>query len=444
MLDVLLGRDPRDLAGAVVAVLGSGGKTSLLSWLARELALEHPRVLISTSTKVYPFPGVVSVSAPGELAGAFARERVVFLGRRIGAEGKLSSLPGPSLAELLRSADVVLLECDGARGRPFKVHLPHDPHVPPEAALALVVVGAAAVGRPVSDETVHRCGWAPPYWPLRRGEPLSADAMTRILLAPDGYLGKAGAVPVRFVLNQADRFPDEAASLARALARRWAGPIVVGAAERGKFVPHENPGPPCTLVLLAAGKGERARGDKRRLTLRGRPLLAWTLAAYRGVRALQKLLVLGPEDRELAQLGIRHGFAPVTCADAGSGMSASLRAGLAAASRDAEYLLVALGDMPAVRAETLDALLAEAQRRPGRALRPVHRGQPGHPVLLPRACFDELATLRGDRGARELLPALDPFPLECDDPGVILDLDHPEQAPELESLLDEEFDPDVV
>ena len=86
---------------------------------------------------------------------------------------------------------------------------------------------------------------------------------------------------------------------------------------------------------------------------------------------------------------------------------------------------------------------AGASAEPARALRPVHDRKPGHPVYLPRACFAKLAELRGDEGARSLLPALDPFPLECADSGVILDIDRSDQIAHMESLLSRESEHDA-
>ena len=59
----------------------------------------------------------------------------------------------------------------------------------------------------------------------------------------------------------------------------------------------------------------------------------------------------------------------------------------------------------------------------------------GLPVLLPDSTFGRLLSLRGDQGARDIMPDLHPFPLECDDPGVILDCDRPQDVDEIEKRL---------
>ncbi len=283
-------------------MLGSGGKTSLLALLARELARRHARVLVSTSTRVYPFPGLPLVEDPAALPAAFARARAVFLGRQLDAPGggavagatgaaaggEAGKLAGPQPldpAALRGLADVVLLEADGARGRPLKVHLPHDPLVPAEAELALLVVGASALARPAGDASVHRLEQAPAHWGLRAGETPTPQQVARLLLAADGYLGKTGSVPTRILINQAEAWPAEAARLAAALRAVWPGPILTGSAQRGDFAlapgggsapesgaaaAGEPPPAPVALILAAAGGGSASARTSGASRSRGR------------------------------------------------------------------------------------------------------------------------------------------------------------------------------
>ena len=136
----------------VTAVIGSGGKTTLLSALSRELP---GTVILTTTTHILPFEGVPLLTAPtaDEVRAALARSRVLCLGTPA-PEGKLTapSLPFSLLEQL---ADYVLVEADGSRRLPLKAHAPHEPVIPPEAKRVLCVVGARGFGRPIR-ESVHR------------------------------------------------------------------------------------------------------------------------------------------------------------------------------------------------------------------------------------------------------------------------------------------------
>ena len=82
---------------------------------------------------------------------ALACGRVVCLGKSE-PSGKLAD---PSAVipfeDLLREADHLIVEADGAAGRPLKTHRPWEPVIPPCSDLAVCLVGAAGIGRQVSE-----------------------------------------------------------------------------------------------------------------------------------------------------------------------------------------------------------------------------------------------------------------------------------------------------
>jgi molybdenum cofactor cytidylyltransferase len=112
-------------------------------------------------------------------------------------------------------------------------------------------------------------------------------------------------------------------------------------------------------------------------------------------------------------------------ADFADGMSASLKAGIAAIPPEYRAALICLGDMPFVLPETLDRL---AEFHAGQAaVFPTYEGKRGNPVLLARSLFDGIMKLSGDEGARSLLRAIPDrvAELPLDDPGILRDVDRP-------------------
>ncbi len=87
----------------------------------------------------------------------------------------------------------------------------------------------------------------------------------------------------------------------------------------------------------------------------------------------------------------------VVAEDWADGISASLRAGIAALA-EADAVVLTLGDQPRVGSEAIEAVLAA-----GAPARAVYDGAPGHPVLIGRDLFPEVARLTGDQGARDVL-----------------------------------------
>ena len=132
----------------VTAVIGGGGKTTLLRVLGEELSRAGTPVILATTTKFLPFPGIETVSGgERELAEALSRHSLVCAASPWGAGGKLtaSRVPVGTLAAL---AAFVLVEADGSAGLPMKAHAPHEPVIPPESGRTILMVGASGFGRP--------------------------------------------------------------------------------------------------------------------------------------------------------------------------------------------------------------------------------------------------------------------------------------------------------
>ena len=109
--------------------------------------------------------------------------------------------------------------------------------------------------------------------------------------------------------------------------------------------------------------------------------------------------------------------------DAARGMGASLAHGVAQA-RGADGWVIALADMPRIAPETIRRIIAALEEGAPIAA-PARAGERGHPVGFAASLRDELLALTGDQGARAVLER-HPGELklvECDDPGILLDVD---------------------
>jgi len=178
----------------------------------------------------------------------------------------------------------------------------------------------------------------------------------------------------------------------------------------------------CAL-LLAGGRGERFGGDKLAAPLAdGTPL---AVAAARPLLAGcdRVLAVLRPGREALGERLRAEGCALLVSERTLAGMGASLAAGVAAAP-DAEGWLVALADMPGIRAATVAALAARLRAGDG-IVAPEHAGRRGHPVGFAARFGAQLRRLDGDTGARGILQAHPDavVRLAVTDPGVLQDVD---------------------
>jgi CTP:molybdopterin cytidylyltransferase MocA len=157
------------------------------------------------------------------------------------------------------------------------------------------------------------------------------------------------------------------------------------------------------VVVLAAGGSRRFGSPKLLARLGGETLLNRAVRAALGARPAGCVVVLGARADELKRRLRAWPVRIVVNRRWRSGLSSSLRAGIAALPRQAPAALVLLADQVAVGPAELELLLA-AWRRAPRAIAASRWGEVlGPPAVFPRLVFADLRRLRGDAGAKTLL-----------------------------------------
>ena len=196
----------------ITAIIGSGGKTSLLRSLSRELSHELPsevsrelshelpsevsrempceqarqlshgsshgrsgrgsRILLTTTTHILPFQDLPCLRVSSEETSSWVREQLaefdvsvkeICFGSGLlpeNSDSRLSfnpklSAPGFPLYELLPAADYILTEADGARHHYMKAHAHYEPVIPERCGRTILVIGAQGFGMKVA-KAVHR------------------------------------------------------------------------------------------------------------------------------------------------------------------------------------------------------------------------------------------------------------------------------------------------
>ncbi len=170
-----------------------------------------------------------------------------------------------------------------------------------------------------------------------------------------------------------------------------------------------------TGLVLAAGAGTRfghPKGLAR--TAAGE---SWVAIAVRMLRAAgcdRVLVAVGAAGDDVAVL-VPPDAEVVRVDDWADGLSASLRAGLVAAS-GADAVVVITVDTPDLPAAAVRRVLAAAGPLPHALVQAVYGGRPGHPVVLGRTRIAAVAaSVRGDRGAGPYLAEHGAQRVECGD-----------------------------
>ncbi len=193
-------------------------------------------------------------------------------------------------------------------------------------------------------------------------------------------------------------------------------------------------------LLLASGFGRRfdAGGRRNKLLARlpdGQTLVAASARAL--CSALEHVAVVVPSrgtllEAALSDLPVRL----IRNARAKEGMGASIAVGIAALRSEfpkTRGWLIALGDMPFIAPRTIRTVADGLADRDRPVDTPIvaaaYRGRRGHPVAFDRALGAARCPLHGDVGASPPLTSHAVRLVECDDPGVLRDIDTPADLP---------------
>lgn len=208
-----------------------------------------------------------------------------------------------------------------------------------------------------------------------------------------------------------------------------------------RVVPRPPPPPRggVAAIVLAAGSSSRMGQPKALLPLLGKPLLVHSLDTLRASPVDEIVLVVGAEANRIRGAVTLEKIRVIVNSEYASGMSSSIRAGCRAVSPSAGAFLIVLADQPLVAVATVDALVSRYRVARPRILVPTYRGVRGNPVLLDRSLSQEIEAVRGDIGCRGVVAAHAAEVLEVpvDDPGILLDVDTPEDLEAMEKALGE-------
>jgi len=239
-------------ARAHIAIVGGGGKTSLMFALADELVVSGYRVLTTTTTKIRHREALSAPLAVFNLPESARHERIargldkhkhVFFGRKLLSSGKVEGIDPLGADALYREhpADFLIAEADGAAGRPLKAPAPHEPVIPASATVVIAVMGLEAMGKNLTPELVFRLERFQALTGISLGMRVTPESLVRLFHSSKGLF--KGAPPsarrVAF-LNKRDLLSDhqEAFKLVDLLIRQPVSAVdrvVVGTVHGGVY-----------------------------------------------------------------------------------------------------------------------------------------------------------------------------------------------------------------
>jgi len=180
-----------------------------------------------------------------------------------------------------------------------------------------------------------------------------------------------------------------------------------------------------SAILLAAGESKRMGTDKLSLPWGRKTVLEHCLRVLLSSQVGEVWVVLNRQTWELGQRLRGPRVKLVRNPRSQEGMSTSIRKGIQAMGQKSRAVLIALGDHPLLKANTVNALIRTYVEKKGTIIVPVFRGKRGHPVLFDRRYVKELLKLKKDVGARTLLERHreEVYEVNSKSEGVVVDID---------------------
>ena len=178
----------------VVSLVGAGGKTTLMFALARELSIRKKGILLTTTTKIRdPKPAdefALFLSARLARIKEWVKEnlnryRYLLVARDKLDNGKLQGIPPSWTSELFSIPGVsfMIIEADGAAGRPLKAPREGEPVTPAATTLLIPLVGIDALGKPLHEDYVFRSRIAAEILKEKEGVEIKEAMIGRLLTA---------------------------------------------------------------------------------------------------------------------------------------------------------------------------------------------------------------------------------------------------------------------
>ncbi|WP_253288629.1 selenium cofactor biosynthesis protein YqeC [Blautia sp. MSJ-19] len=409
-----------------IAVVGGGGKTSLIFRMMESFVSAGKKVIVTTTTHMAyeperPFAEDGNTDKIRHDLETYHYTVAASLDR---SKGKIGCFSEEKLEKLRGLADILLIEADGAKRLPLKVPGEWEPVIPDFVELVIGVVGMDALGEPI-QKTCHRPEKVADFLGKGKEEVVTEDDIVKIAVSGDALRKCVDERAYRVLLNKAD-IPGKAEA-----AERIAGKLeeqgvraVWGSLQKENYNLVEK----LTLIMLAAGNSRRFGSNKLLYEINGAPMYLRTL--HKLQKAASELgnceIIVVTQYEEIAAKAQESGARVLINPHPERGISSSMQIGLAAA-KESSACLFTVSDQPWLTAETIVHLVHRFQSEHKGMACTILGNKTGNPCIFSQKYYQELQEITGDKGGKQIIKRHpeDVAYLEIEDAKELVDVDVP-------------------
>lgn len=184
--------------GDIICVVGSGGKTTFIYNLAKEI--KNKKILISTTTKMlYPEENQVDyffcLAEDNEIS---IKEGRTFIGGEKVSKNKISG-DISLIKKYISRFDYILLECDGSKTKPLKGWNSTEPVILNETTKTIGIIPLHIVGEKITEKNIHRIEIFNNVFKTKIGDEITLNVIAEIITNPKGLFKDAVGEKILFL-----------------------------------------------------------------------------------------------------------------------------------------------------------------------------------------------------------------------------------------------------
>ncbi|MEE2708897.1 MAG: nucleotidyltransferase family protein [Gemmatimonadota bacterium] len=170
-----------------------------------------------------------------------------------------------------------------------------------------------------------------------------------------------------------------------------------------------------SAIVLAAGRSFRMGPLKQLLPFGSTTVIERITSVLLASRIEETIIVLGHRIDEIQAQLAGYDVKIVRNPDPDGDMLSSVQCGVCAVA-PGHGVMIVLGDQPLITTEMLDEMISFYEKKQDAFVIPVHEDKRGHPMIISPHYRDDILSLRGDSGLKELRDrypeAINVFPVD--------------------------------